>query len=241
MKRFALQLLLLLAVSVLTSCISPRAVNQSIATKGMYLVRPGDTLYSIAWRYDLDYKALARWNHVAFNATIHPGQRLILIDPGKAGKPATPVKKPASTVSVPSSPARKEKPAVSVAGRDPKRWLWPTSGKLLKTFSAKKLDRKGIEIGGTLGQEILAVADGRVVYSGNGLAGYGNLIIIKHSEKYLSAYAYSKERLVSEGMKVKAGMKIAKMGQHKTVTPRLHFQIRKNGKPVNPLLFLPKR
>ncbi len=241
MKRLALQLLLLLAVSVLASCVRPKAVNQSIGTKGMYLVRPTDTLYSIAWRYNLDYKELARWNKIAANSIIYPGQRLILIEPDNVGKQITPVEKKTTTVSVPSSPASPSKPAVSVAGSNPKRWLWPTSGKVLKTFSVQKLDRRGIDIGGKLGQVIVAVADGRVVYSGNGLAGYGNLIIIKHSEMYLSAYAYSKERLVSEGMKVKAGMKIAKMGQHKTRTPRLHFQIRKNGKPVNPLLFLPKR
>ncbi len=241
MNPLARHLLLLLTAFLLVSCVSPKAVNQRIVSKGMYLVKPTDTLYSIAWRYGLDYKELARWNKIAINSTIYPGQRLILIEPDGTGKQTIPTKQTTSTTSVPTSQPSVSKPATTTAGSNPKRWLWPTSGRLLSTFSAQKLDRRGIDIGGKLGQAIYAVADGRVVYSGNGLAGYGNLIIIKHSDMYLSAYAYSKERLVSEGMKVKAGMKIAKMGQHKTRTARLHFQIRKNGKPVNPEKFLPKR
>ncbi|MCP4487371.1 MAG: peptidoglycan DD-metalloendopeptidase family protein [Gammaproteobacteria bacterium] len=241
MNCLARHLILLLSVALLVSCISPRAVNQRIASKGSYLVKPSDTLYSIAWRYGLDNKVLARWNQIDVNSTIYPGQQLILIEPERTGTQTIPVTQTVSTVSVPSPQSKTTKPATSMAGSSPKHWLWPTSGKLLNTFSAQKLDRRGIDIGGKLGQAIHAVADGRVVYSGNGLAGYGNLIIIKHSDTYLSAYAYSQERLVSEGVKVKAGMKIAEMGQHKTRTARLHFQIRKNGKPVNPLKFLPKR
>ncbi len=241
MHPLARHLLLLLTAFLLASCINPKAVNQRIVGKGGYLVKPSDTLYSIAWRYGLDYKVLARWNRINVNSTIYPGQKLILVEPNGAVGQNSSVTQSSLTVSVPLSQSTNSKPATSIAGTDPGYWLWPTNGKLLNTFSAQKLDRRGIDIGGKLGQAIQAVADGRVVYSGNGLAGYGNLIIIKHSDAYLSAYAYSKERLVKEGMNVKAGTKIAKMGQHKTRTARLHFQIRKNGKPVNPLQFLPKR
>jgi len=125
-------------------------------------------------------------------------------------------------------------------GRDPTQWIWPTSGKPLNTFKVSRLDRRGIGIAGELGQPVLAVADGKVVYSGNGLAGYGNLIIIKHSDTYLSAYAYSQERLVEEGMKVSSGKMIATMGS-KDNTAKLYFEIRRNGKPVDPLKYLPKR
>jgi len=118
--------------------------------------------------------------------------------------------------------------------------LWPTGGRLLSTFLASDIGRRGIDIGGTLGQDVRAVADGRVVYSGNGLAGYGNLIIIKHSDIYLSAYAHCQERLVQEGNTVKAGTVVARMGQ-KDETAKLYFEIRRNGKPVDPLKYLPKR
>jgi lipoprotein NlpD len=129
-----------------------------------------------------------------------------------------------------------------VAGNNkPVQWRWPTEGKVLNTFALDKLDQRGIDIAGNLGQPVHAVADGKVVYSGNGLAGYGNLIIIKHSDTYLSAYAYNQQRLVNEGMKVKAGKVISKMGRSSNGSIRLHFEIRKNGKPVDPLKYLPKR
>ena len=121
------------------------------------------------------------------------------------------------------------------------KWIWPVKGKLLNTFSMTQLDRRGIDIGGRLGQTVRATAAGKVVYSGNGLVGYGNLIIIKHNETYLSAYAYCKERLVNEGRIVKAGAIIAKMGLHKNKLAKLHFEIRKNGKSVDPMNYLPNK
>ena len=131
-------------------------------------------------------------------------------------------------------------PVDDYEGSDPRAWLWPTEGKTLNSFSASVLARRGIDIAGRQGQPVVAVADGKVVYSGNGLAGYGNLVIIKHSDKYLSAYAYCQQRLVQEGTVVKAGKVVATMGTRDN-TAKLHFEIRRDGKPVDPLRYLPAR
>jgi len=245
---------LLLFVVLITGCINPQATVYSNTGRGWYQVKPTDTLYSIAWRYDLDYKEIAAWNRIDVNAVIYPGQRLLLIDPGNSKPQVATISTPTSgsgtnktqevTASVDKtnkSPSTVNNTASTSNNANPGEWLWPTKGKLLSTFSAKQLDRRGIDIEGEPGQAIYAVASGKVVYSGNGLAGYGNLIIIKHSDAFLSAYAYSQERLVKEGMIVEAGREIAKMGKHKSRTARLHFQIRKDGKPVDPLQYLPKR
>ncbi len=112
--------------------------------------------------------------------------------------------------------------------------------KVLNKFLATNLNQRGVDISGKLGQPVLAVADGKVVYSGNGLSGYGNLIIIKHSDTFLSAYAYCQKSLVREGMSVNAGSVVAHMGRKDDIA-KLHFQIRRNGKPVDPLKYLPKR
>jgi len=230
----------LVMVLLLGACVTDLGPSKPYRGPGWYTVKTSDTLYSIAWRYGLDYKELARWNGIDVNAPIHPGQRLRLIQVS-----TPPVATSSSQPTRPASPSpekpEKAAPTAQVdSGNDPQQWLWPTDGKLLSTFLASKLDRRGIVIGGQAGQPVRAVADGRVVYSGNGLAGYGNLIIIKHSETYLSAYAYCQERLVQEGNRVKAGKVVARMGS-KDNTVKLHFEIRRNGKPVDPLKFLPKR
>jgi lipoprotein NlpD len=125
-----------------------------------------------------------------------------------------------------------------VARVNPGGWQWPAQGDVLKGFSLQMGGNKGIDIAGNLGDPVRAVAPGKVVYSGSGLRGYGNLVIIKHSDNYLSAYAYNKKLLVKEGDVVKAGAEIAKMGQNDAGRVMLHFEIRRNGKPVNPLLYL---
>jgi lipoprotein NlpD len=124
---------------------------------------------------------------------------------------------------------------------DPKRWLWPTKGRVHRTYVAGDPARTGLDIAGQEGQDISASADGQVVYSGNGLIGYGELIIIKHSDKMLSAYAHNKLRLVSEGQQVSAGQKIAVMGRNTSNEQLLHFEIRVIGKPVDPLIYLPRK
>ena len=236
-------LISLLAVSLLASCVVVQKPIRVTGNQGWYMVKRSDTLYSIAWRYGLDYNELARWNGIDVNEPIHPGQRLRLVRPANVSTSV------AGAQTQPSSSADSGKRgeaagggnvAADSPGRDPGDWLWPTKGKPLNTFLASQLDRRGIDIAGQLGQPVIAAADGRVVYSGNGLAGYGNLIIIKHSDTYLSAYAYCQARLVQEGAIVKAGKQIAKMGSREGQS-QLHFEIRRNGKPVDPLKYLPKR
>jgi lipoprotein NlpD len=239
---------ILLLTLLVSGCISTQVQNNRHAGNGWYTVKPTDTLYSIAWRYGLDYKKLASRNQISDDYIINIGQRLVMYNPGKKIVAQVPVSSASGSSttnqSLVKSSTHSTKPSVvktSLPTKPPARWRWPVKGKLLNTFSIKQLDRRGIDIAGKLGEAVRATAAGRVVYSGNGLVGYGNLIIIKHNETYLSAYAYCKERLVSEGTVVKAGAIIAKMGQYKNKSARLHFEIRKNGKPVDPMNYLPNK
>ncbi len=216
-----------------------------------HLVAKGDTLYSIAWRYGYDYRDVARWNDIAGNFVIYPGQRIRLNSPPgrpdtlKAG-PITARKK--KTVEA-TNKVREQSRATtkSKKGIKPKQskrytskvvWRWPTKGKLVKLNTPTS--KKGVDIAGRAGQKIDAAAAGDVVYSGSGLLGYGKLIIIKHSDTFLSAYAHNEKLYAKEGDKVKAGQKIATMGLGNKGKPILHFEIRKDGTPVNPLQHLPK-
>ncbi|MSQ99597.1 MAG: LysM peptidoglycan-binding domain-containing protein [Xanthomonadales bacterium] len=131
--------------------------------------------------------------------------------------------------------------AYAAPGKDPSHWMWPTDGRVISRFQANDPARKGIDIGGSTGQAVVASAHGQVVYSGNGLLGYGELVIIKHSDRMLSAYAHNSKRLVSEGQQVTAGSQIAEMGTNDRKQPELHFEIRVNGSPQDPLKYLPQR
>lgn len=224
-----------------------------------YIVSTGESLYSIGFKYGLDYHQIATWNRISAPYRIFPGQKLHL-RPGQVAsvktagikpppKPVTktPVKvakKPVATTPVKTSKtvtAVNTKTTNKPADNRKVRWQWPTNGKVIKTYLANDPGRKGIDITGRDGQSIRAAASGLVVYSGNGLLGYGELIIIKHSEKYLSAYAYNRKRLVQEGEKVQAGQKIAEMGRGDDGRVKLHFEIRVNGNPNNPQQYLPRR
>ena len=196
-----------------------------------HIVRKGETLYSIAFRYGKSPSELSRWNRLGDGSLIHPGQVLRLKPPAGART---------STSTRPSSrPAAR--PLPKIPAQPSPKWAWPTSGRINVQFGAKPGPGTGVLINGKAGQPIMAAASGRVVYAGSGLIGYGQLIILKHNETYLSAYGYTASLLVKEGQEVKKGQRIATMGEGPERKPRLHFEIRRNGKPVNPRQYLPAR
>ncbi|MBD9367465.1 peptidoglycan DD-metalloendopeptidase family protein [Xanthomonas sp. XNM01] len=214
---------------------------------GSVVVQRGDTLYSIARRHGQQVADVARWNRLQPPYTIYPGQRLTLSGSGQAAtaaRPAptagsTPAARPAAPAATPPRPATPAPaPAPASSGF---AWRWPAEGVLINGFVAGDNTRQGIDIGGNSGQAVNAAADGVVVYSGAGLVGYGELIIVKHNEQWLSAYGHNRKRLVNEGQNVKAGQQIAEMGRTGAARDMLHFEIRHNGKPVDPLPYLPKR
>ncbi|MFT6539574.1 MAG: lipoprotein NlpD [Thalassolituus sp.] len=215
---------------------------------GFHLVREGETLYSIAWRYGLDYRELANANSISSPHTIYPGQKIDVRYTASEAKTAAPlpVRNPSKVTSVVSK-GTQEKPKNShmspkVLPSGPvSDWQWPTDGAVIDQFSTKNPVNKGIDIAGSLGESVLAAAAGTVVYAGTGLRGYGNLVIIRHNEKYLSAYAHASRINVTENQDVKAGEKIAETGSTGTDKVKLHFEIRESGKPVNPLKYLPAR
>lgn len=226
------------------AALAPVVDSPSIEVPREHIVRSGETLYSIAWRYGLDFQDLAGWNRKAEPYTIYPKERLSLRGTGRA----VPAKKPVRVVNPEKSkkrttttrkPVAKKPVKVSVSEtRGPLRWRWPTEGRLVTKFKRGK--SKGIDIAGKQGQPVLAAADGHVVYQGSGLKWYGKLIIVKHNNSYLSAYAHNDQTLVKEGDKVKSGEQIATMGDTGTKGYKVHFEIRRNGKPVDPLRYLPK-
>lgn len=223
-------------------------------SRGQYQVQRGDTLYSIAFRFGWDWKALAARNGIAPPYLIRVGQ-VIRFDgqsssrPPMAVAPVTAPTRPNAPISV--KPPQTQPPASiktpsSVTPMPPSQrsasgWLWPSSGTVIGRFSSNGSLNKGIDIAGELGQPVLAASDGSVVYAGSGLRGYGELIIIKHSDTYVSAYGHNRRLLVQEGQQVKAGQKIAEMGSTGTDRVKLHFEVRRQGKPVDPLQYLPRR
>lgn len=239
--------------------------------KQTHLVKPGDTLFSIAWRYSLDYKSLAKVNHLKAYR-IYPGQQLkltpenknnervfssesllaainkeILNKPVKASKQTktertanhkvTSKKKPKSRSSRVANHRKLNK---KNAHSSIKHWIWPVNGKIINHFSTRSNQNKGLDIAGKIGTPVRATAKGKVVYSGSGLRGYGRLVIIKHNDNYLSAYAHNKKIHVEENEFVKAGQRIADLGSSGSDREKLHFEIRYKGKPVDPLNYLPK-
>jgi lipoprotein NlpD len=197
---------------------------------GTYTVKRGDTLYAIAWRHKLDWRDIARWNGVGRNDVIHVGQVLKLY-PSRASQAAA---RPA-----PSSPARQTAPARAPTA-PPVQWQWPVAGgKAMLT--TRPNGGQGLTVSGQLGEDIRAAAAGNVVYTGSGLLGYGQLVILKHNATYLSAYGHTQSVSVHEGDAVSAGQRIATMGSGPTGDAMLYFEIRINGTPGNPLSFLPKR
>lgn len=211
---------------------------------GYYTVKPGDNLYRIGLETGQHWKDLARWNGLPDGHQIAVGQVLRVIPPGET--PPTDDDASEKTASAPpaaSTPTSRPVASVVVGGEAASSsgltWIWPVSGPVLAGFDGVR--NKGLDIGGTAGEPVLAAADGRVVYSGSGLRGYGNLIIIKHNNTYLTAYAHNRALMVKEDQAVKRGQKIAEMGNSDADRVKLHFEVRRQGKPVNPAQYLPKR
>ncbi len=230
------------------------------ATGGQYIVQRGDTLYSIAFRFGWDWKGLAARNNIPAPYVIRPGQiiRFDVPQVAQVSRPSSPpvvvtqqpATRPQPPVQTSPPPVQASKPPVTApvapgkvqpVTRSAKGWAWPANGVLIGKFSSNGSLNKGIDIAGELGQPVLAASDGSVVYAGSGLRGYGELVIIKHSDTYVSAYGHNRRLLVREGQQVKAGQNIAEMGSTGADRVKLHFEIRRQGKPVDPLQYLPRR
>lgn len=227
-------------------------------TDATYQVKTGDTLYSIAWYSGNDYRDLAKFNNVSAPYNIYPGQLLKLKKTANSSttKATNKTGQTSKTiVNQPVDPVKKQEygesrlnvkqdPIGSSIGYFPDRvksWFWPTSGDITRSFSNEEAGNKGLDFSGKLGAPILAAADGKVVYTGSALRGFGNLVIIKHSEAYLTAYAHNDKILVKEQQWVTASQQIATMGRSGTDKVMLHFEVRYKGKSVDPLRYLPKK
>lgn len=243
------------------------SIQNSINTNE-YTVRSGETLYSIAWRANSDVRQLAKLNDIRPPYNIYSGQKLFLVSKNKgkstkassskhSSKDQTKSSNPTSAKVVKKTIASSKKQAYGenvsgtkvVRSNIPKanfsqkvrRWQWPVKGKIIATFSSKVQGNKGIDIAGRRGTNIRASASGKVVYAGSALRGYGKLIIIKHNDDYLSAYAHNDKILVKEQQQIKSGDVIAKMGNTDAQRVMLHFEVRFRGKSVDPLKYLPKK
>ena len=215
----------LLSVALLAGCFSDTASYAPVVRLGVgpkqapsvYVVKRGDTLYGIAWTYGIDDTAIVRMNHLQPPFHVWPGERLVLRQSMMIARVESPVVMPSVMTS---------------------HWIWPVRGRLIRGFTPGLTGNAGIDIAGFVGQPIEASQAGSVVYSGDGIRGYGNLIIIKQGSDYLSAYAFNQQNLVRVGDFVKQGQTIAVMGRDNTGVPALHFEIRFDGKPIDPLQYL---
>lgn len=247
--RFAAASLLTLVVA----CTSTSALQSPRASGNVpvHVVQRGETLYKIAWQHRVDMRDLALWNGLNDPDRLRVGQRLRLVPPRGLVAPlpqaaAPPARNAPTTESSPQSAPRPQPPRNSAPPPRPSgpatvgapAWAWPTDGRLASRFGAPGGVGSGVGIAGRRGQPVRAAAAGRVVYAGGGLIGYGQLVIIKHDETFLSAYGYNSELLVTQGQDVARGATIALMGDGPERQPRLHFEIRRNGVPVDPLLFV---
>lgn len=223
-----------------------------------YVVEPGDTLYSVAFRLGMDHRTLAEFNDIDPPFVIRVGQSLttapsaaqLAVAQQPAGADTQPTTVSAGTAPPPTDKGREQiasgppSHALSTAKAAPlnvpvDRWIWPVQGEVGRAFSDER--HKGIDLAGERGSPIRATAAGVVVYAGTGVTGYGALLIIKHNDTYLSAYGHNDALLAVEGEQVEAGQTIARMGSTSSDTVKLHFEIRRNGRPVNPVALLPAR
>src|SRR5262245_14819019 len=233
-------------------------VSRRDAREVVHVVKSGETLYKIATHYRIDQQELASWNGIRNPDELRVGQRLRLVPPrgyvaaapsptARADVPpqststrSTTTQRPSTSTSTPArTPTTRPPPKAPAPAAAALRWSWPTEGQVVSRFGADGSIGSGLSIGGREGQPVRAAAAGKVVYAGGGLIGYGQLVIIKHDETFLSAYGYNSELLVTQGQEVARGATIALMGLGGPGRqPRLHFEIRRNGVPVDPLLFV---
>ena len=222
---------------------------------GYYTVKPGDTLLRISLENGQSTQDLARWNQIDNPNRIEVGQVIRVIPPVNNEVVVKPIARPlvvaapaasapasaasAAVTEPPAAPASSASASKPAAPEDGIHWIWPANGVVLAGFDDVK--NKGIDIGGKAGDTVVAAADGRVVYVGAGLRGYGNLIILKHNNVFLTAYAHNQTLLVKEDQSVLKGQKIAEMGSSDSDRVKLHFEVRRQGKPVDPAKYLPAR
>lgn len=233
-------MVVLLPVLILAGCGSGPADDYGPAPAGFYRIRSGDTLSEIAQRHKVGYKALARWNHLSSPYRIYAG-RLLRVEPPRRKTSSTGRgggrKAKTATRSTAGGAARAGNAGRRAVSR--LRWQWPLAGKVVQGFRPGDRTRQGVRITGRPGQQVVAAEGGRVVYSDSGLRGYGNLVIVKHADGYLSAYGFNRRLLVAEDARVKRGQAIAEVGQASDGAYLLHFEVRRNGAPVDPLKYLP--
>ena len=224
------------------------ATADAAVKPGYYTVKPGDTLIRIGLDHGQNWRDIIRWNAIENPNLIEVGQVLRVLPPSSESAAEAvvvkPVTSPGTVTSGQDMPANNSntKPPTNVATEQSDEAMlfgWPALGSVHSTFDEAK--NKGIDISGKLGDAVMAAADGRVVYAGAGLRGYGNLIILKHNNNYLTAYAHNQTLLVREEQSVKKGQKIAEMGNSESEQIKLHFEIRKQGKPIDPMKLLPNR
>ncbi|GAB2475170.1 peptidoglycan DD-metalloendopeptidase family protein [Comamonas humi] len=214
---------------------------------GYYTVKPGETLMRIATDHGQNWRDIARWSNLENPNVIEVGQVLRVVPPaGSAPPPAAVATAPAApavtgsaaTAPAPSTPAPSA-PETPASASDNLGFIWPSPGSLIAGFDESR--NKGLDIAGKAGDPVVAAADGRVIYAGAGLRGYGNLILIKHNNTFLTAYAHNQALLVKDDQVVRKGQKIAEMGSSDADRVKLHFEIRRQGKPVDPARYLPSR
>ena len=246
-----LRLLSLLFFLLLTACASYEATapvgdinTRKVGNVLIHRVQKGETLYAIAWRYEIDYRKLARINNLSPPYAVYPGKDIKLNDTVSkdlAEETSTAHHKTVYVAAKQKSVkvVKRTEQSKKVASKEPqgvvRHWSWPTKGKVINRFS---VNNKGIDIEGRYGQPIKATARGKVVYAGDGIRGYGNLLIIKHNSEYLTAYAHNNALLVREGDWVETNQKIAQMGKTIAGRPLLHFEMCRAGKPINPASYL---
>jgi lipoprotein NlpD len=211
----------------------PNLTNSQNAGKpGYYTVKPGDTVMQISRNTNQNWRDIVKWNNLDNPNQVETGQVLRVAPP--EGIAAAPIKPP--VVATPVAPVT---PTPSATPDEDIAWMWPSSGSLISGYDDVK--SKGLKIAGKLGDPVYASADGRVVYAGSAVRGYGNLVILKHNETYLTAYAHNQTLLVKEDQTVRKGQRIADMGSSDSERVMLHFEVRRNGKPVDPAKYLPGR